>query len=273
MVKNYSNKMRKSIMFFRNDDVRATIDRSLVELTDLFIKHEIPITHALEPANLTLDVVNWLIDLKKRYPHLIEIMQHGYDHTIKNKQKMGEFGGQRDYDEQYNDIKKGKDLMDKYFGNLWFRAFNFPFGPHNLDAVRAVDDCNFVVLNSHFNRKTDRQIFYFFGHLLNKGIWLNHRISWNLDYFPNTNLFSVDMNISFISRYINDDTECEMLSIDTLKKETIAYSKYRTIGLLLHHRYHNTPEKVKLVDDYLGWAREQNYSFSNMQGIYERFKK
>ena len=123
--------MSKNILFFRNDDVRGTIDSSLVKLTDLFIKHEIPITHAVEPANLTLQVFNWLIDKQNHYPHLVEVMQHGYDHTIKNKYKLGEFGGQRVYDEQYNDIKKGKDLMDKYFGDLWFRAFNFPFGREN----------------------------------------------------------------------------------------------------------------------------------------------
>ncbi len=265
--------MRKSILFFRNDDVRDTLDKSLVEITNLFIKHDIPVTHAVEPANITPGVVDWLIDQKKKYPHIIEIMQHGYKHKVINKYKKGEFGGQRNYKEQYSDIKKGKDIMDKYFGDLWIKAFNFPYGPYNLMAIKAVNECKFHILNSHFNRKFNRKIFYFFGHLLNKGFWLNHHVSWNLDYYPNTDLFSIDMNIPFISEYINEDTDCKMNTLEEMKKETEAYSRYKTIGVLLHHRYHNTPEKIKLVDDYLEWAREQNYSFSNMQGIYERFKK
>jgi hypothetical protein len=265
--------MEKKIVFFRNDDVRDVIDSSLAEITDMFIKYNIPVTHAVEPGNLTPEVVNWLIDLKKRHPRIIEIMQHGYDHSVKNKLELGEFGGQRSYEEQYNDIKRGRELMDKYFGDLWFRAFCFPYGPCNMDSIKAVNNCDFLLLNAHFNRKLSRRVYYFIGHLLNKGLWLNHRVSWNLDYFPKTKLFCLDMNISFIEKYYDDFYASEMFPVETLKKETLAYSKYKTIGLLLHHRYHDTAEKVKLVDDYLNWISKENYEFLNMQEIYERFKK
>ena len=200
----------KSILFFRNDDVRDTLDSSLVKITELFIQHNIPITHAVEPANISPGVIKWLIETKQKSPDLIEIMQHGYDHQIKNSQKKGEFGGQRTYSEQYHEISMGKELMNQYFSDLWFQAFNFPFAPYNAAAIKALNDCGFKVLNSHFNRKSSRQIFYFFGHLLNKGYWFDHHVSWNLNRYPNTNLFEIDMNISFIKKYLNDKTECEM---------------------------------------------------------------
>ena len=130
-------------MTFRNDDVRNTIDRELVDMINVFTKNKIPLTLAVEPSNLTKEVTDWLVEVKKEYTNLIEIMQHGYDHSIKNKIRKGEFGGQRNYEEQFNDIKRGKELMNQHFGALWFEAFNYPYGEYNSAAMTAVNDNGF----------------------------------------------------------------------------------------------------------------------------------
>jgi len=266
------NNKTQNILFFRNDDIRGQFDSSLKEITELFIAYNVPITHAVEPANITFEVAEWLKDIKKKNPKLIGIMQHGYDHKIKNKLKKGEFGGQRNYQEQYNDIKRGKDLMNKWFANLWFPAFNFPYAPYNPAAIKAIDDCQFRVLNSHFNTKLNRRVFYLIGHALKKGYLLNHHVSWNLDYYPGTHLFEIDMNISFIRKYFNEENDCEMLSLEELKQETNNYLKYQTIGVLLHHRYHNNESKIKLVDHYLKWCRSNpKFEFLSLEEIYTRF--
>ena len=262
-----------TILVFRNDDVRNTLDSSLVEITEIFIKNNIPVTHAVEPANVTPKVVDWLLKIKKKYPTLIELMQHGYDHQIKNNFKKGEFGGQRTYEEQFNNIRTGMELMDKYFGDLWFPAFNFPYAPYNLSAMKAVNECGFKVINSHFNSHWTRKFFYFVGHLLKKGYFLNHHVSWNLNYYPNTNLFEIDMNISFIKKYINEDTDSKMFNLKELIENTIKYSQYRVIGILLHHRYHNEFVKIKLLEDYIEWCKKQNFQFMSLSQIYQRFSK
>ena len=125
--------------FFRNDDVRDTLDESLIKIQEIFIKKNVPITQAVEPANVTDSVVNWLLRQKQQYPELITFMQHGYNHIVKNKYKKGEFGGQREFDEQYEEIKAGKDLMVKYFNNQWFEAFNFPYAPYNEASIDALE--------------------------------------------------------------------------------------------------------------------------------------
>jgi len=260
-------------MFFRNDDVRDALDDSLVAITDLFIKHRIPITHAVEPANLTTDVIEWLLSVKRDHPGIIEIMQHGYDHTIKNKQRKGEFGGQRTYEEQYADIRTGKDLMNKYFGDQWFECFNFPYAPYNPAAIRAVDEVGFKVLSSHYNSDWKRRVFYFVGHLLRKGYLLDHHVSWNLKQYPGTSLFEIDMNAGFISKYLNEQTGSVMLTLDELVQLTRRYLGQRTIGILLHHRYHDTSEKIDLVEDYLRWAKNRNFEFMTMEQIYAKFSQ
>lgn len=259
------------VMFFRNDDVRATLDEALINVTGLFIKHGIPITHAVEPANVSAEVVSWLNTTKKSYPELIEIMQHGYDHTIKNNLKKGEFGGQRSYQEQYEDISKGKDLMNKYFGSNWFSCFNFPYGPYNPSAIKAIDDLGYLVFNSHYNSRFSRRLFYALGHIINRGYFLNHHVSWNLNTYPNTSLFEIDMNFGFITKYIDETDKCELADIDMMKSMTCKYLKQKTIGVLIHHRYHNDDEKIQLIDLYLEWAKKQNYDFSTMKMIYSRY--
>ncbi|MFH1900736.1 MAG: polysaccharide deacetylase family protein, partial [Candidatus Omnitrophota bacterium] len=144
----------KKIIFFRNDDVRQNLDNSLIEMTQIFLDHCIPITHAVEPANVSSEVINYLIDLKIKYPKFVEIIQHGYNHKLNymkmvgGKLRKGEFGGERTFEEQYRDIKAGKELMDKYFGNLWFPAFTFPYGARNNKAIKAINQLNYKVLES-----------------------------------------------------------------------------------------------------------------------------
>lgn len=258
-------------IFFRNDDIRGKLDKSLIELTRIFIENNLPIMHAVEPANLTSEVVDWLVETKQKYPGNVEIMQHGYDHTQKNKLLKGEFGGQRTYEEQLREIKRGKELMDEYFGKDWFPAFNYPYGPYNYESMRALNDCGYKVVNSHFNSDWKRKIFYFVGHALKKGRFLNHHVSWNLDYYPGTNLFEIDINISFIKKYVNELYDSEMYSYEELIEKTKKYKNYKTIGVLFHHRYHNTSDKLELVQRYLDWCKRQKFEYLKLEDIYNKY--
>ena len=260
-------------MFFRNDDVRNKLDNSLIEITNLFVENNVPITHAVEPANVTQEVVDWLLEAKKNHPQLIEIMQHGYDHSIKNQLKKGEFGGQRTYAEQFADVKAGKQLMNKYFGSSWFECFNFPYAPYNPAAIKAVDDLNFAVISSHYNSTLSRRLFYAVGHLLKKGFFLNHHVSWNLQKYPKTSLFEIDMNFGFIKKYLDEESSSELMSFNEMVTATNQYLKQKTIGVLIHHRYHNTSAKIELIEKYIEWAKNQKFEFNTMESIYKKYIK
>lgn len=264
-----------SIFFFRNDDVRDTLDEALVRLTDIFIEYGIPITHAVEPLNVTEEVTAWLIEKKKNHPRLIELIQHGLDHSVKiSGPRKGEFGGNRTYQEQFDDLQQGMHLMDEKFGDLWFRGFCFPYGPYNPAAMKALNDLGFKLVNSHFNIRPSRRLFYGLGHLLRRGYLFGKRVSWNLQYRPGTSLFEVDMNVSFIKKYHSEGTDCDFYTLDQLKQRTTPYLRYRTIGVLFHHRYHIADEHFDLVRRYLDWVQSlPRVRFMNMQEIFERFSK
>ena len=258
--------------------MRDKLDDSLIRITNIFIKNNIPITHAVEPANLTQEVVDFLLNTKREYPNLIEIIQHGYNHKLNYKEfiggklRKGEFGGKRTYEDQYKDIKAGKNLMDKYFGDMWFPVFTFPYGARNNAVIKAVNDVGFKVVNGGISPYFKHRIFYKIGRLLKKECLLNRKVSWNLKYKPNTNLFQIDLGISIIKKYNDERTACEMYTLDELKKLTINNLKILNIGLLIHHRYHNTEEKLMLVEDYLSWIKQlPNIEFSTQEQIFRIF--
>ncbi len=259
----------KPLMFFRNDDIRGTLDTALQRITQIFLDRRVPIIHAVEPANVTREVSGWLLEVKRAHPDLVDFMQHGYDHVVKNTVQKGEYGGQRTYEEQHADILRGRKLMDEHFGDQWFNAFNFPYGAYNEAAVRAVNDCGFAVLNSHDNIEWKRRVFYAVGHLLRQGRLLNHHVSWNLKTIPGTRLLEIDMNVGFIRRYLNEGVDSVMFSLGEMKTDTMRYARRRSIGVLLHHRYHTSEEHFALVEDYLDWAAESGlFTFARMSDVH-----
>lgn len=268
-----------NLIFIRNDDVRNKLDDSLTKITDIFINNQIPIAHAIEPANVSKDVINWLLNLKNSNPALIEIIQHGFNHklnykkTIGGKLKKGEFGGDRSYNEQYDDIKKGKELMNAYFAEKWFPAFTFPYGARNEAAIKAVSDCGYKVINGSMGVSFNQLLLYKVGQLLKKEMLFDRKISWNLKYKPGTNIFQIDTSISLIKKFHDENESADFFTIDELKNKTLKFlEKKKNVGFVLHHRYHNNYEKIKLVEDFVMWLKTlQNIEFTKMEDIYIRF--
>jgi len=267
-----------NMVWFRNDDVRDALDSSLVEITDIFLRNGVPISHAVEPGNVTPEVIDWLRDLKSNHPDLIEIVQHGYNHCLNYSKviggtlQKGEFGGDRNYQEQYQDIVAGKELMNQYFGDLWFPSFTFPYSGRNPAAIRALSDAGFKVINGSYRTSVSHQIFYIIGRLLRQKILLGKRISYNLRKVPGTALFEIDMNFSFIKMYYEEGTKASFHDLKTLEKKFKQFRGQKTIGILLHHRYHNTPDKIRLVEDLIkGIKRLEGIEFLTQEKIYRTF--
>ncbi|MFC0876126.1 hypothetical protein ACE01N_06010 [Saccharicrinis sp. FJH2] len=270
--------MKKTTYFFRNDDVRGSLDESLINLTNVFIKHGIPICHAVEPANVSDEVVTWLLEQKKQNPGIIEIVQHGYDHKLNfegivyGKLRKGEFGGERTFEDQLKDIEAGRKIMDDKFGDRWFKAFTFPFGARNKASIKAIDNLNYQVVNGGVSNKFKNKAFYIIGHLLRKEIIAGHKVSYHLKKKPGTRLFQIDIALSVIKKYINDKTDCIFYSFEELKSKTIALQGIDTRGILFHHRYHKSKETIDLIDEYLTWLKtDSNNIFMSQEEIFQKY--
>lgn len=248
----------KSCVFFRNDDVRGTLDHSLVRLVEIFILNETPICLAVEPANVSADVVSWLIDLKDNHPSLINIVQHGLNHQLNidrvlySKRYKGEFGASMSYADQYEMIRTGIDLMDELFGDRWFRAFAYPFGGRNKDTVRVLHDLGFKIAFGNTSCDYKSRLFYSVGRCLGRETLFGRKISWHMRSRFSPSLLQVDFCISVITKYLNSDEDAVFMDLNQFA-ELIDRNKKcnQHIGILFHHRYHNSDTKLQLIHEYL----------------------
>jgi len=259
-------------IFIRNDDVREKLDKSLLEITNICIRNEVPISHAVEPANVTKEVVDWLLQIKGEYPHLIEIIQHGYDHKIKyqitrfGKLRKGEFGGNRTFEDQYNDLLKGFNLMNTFFGKSWYPVLTLPYGAFNRNTLRAIDCIGYNGLSTSVNFSQMHRIKDFFGRIFKVNFLFNRQISYHMRQRPETSFIDIGVSANIIRKYINENdaihfTNTELLGI-------IYHNSLYTdnIGILLHHRFHK--ENINQFSDLIKFLKlKGNVSFKSIEKI------
>lgn len=117
-----------------------------------------------------------------------------------------------------------------------------------------------------------KQLFYYFGRFFKKINFFNRKVSYNLKVVPNTSIFQIDYGISVIKRYYDEKSCCEFYTLNELIGLTEKLYRIKNIGVLLHHRYHNSKEKIALIYSYLNWCKAlSNVEFLNQQSIYKRF--
>lgn len=255
----------KKTIFFRNDDVRNSLDNSLIELTGLFISNKVPVAHAVEPANVSQEVVKWLLKEKTDHPDLIEIIQHGFDHNIGNQNIKMEFGGVRGFEDQLIDIKKGVGLMNTYFGNLWTPVFTFPYGTYNRDSLKAISVCDYKVLSSKIKFSGKARLKNFAGRALNIDNFGGKHINYHPGLRKNYGFREISVSANLIKSYTAYDTAIHY-SLEEIIDQILLAGKYTDIiGILLHHRFHSN--EMLLIEELIKFLRQSGFSFSTFNEL------
>jgi hypothetical protein len=259
-------------IFIRNDDVRGVLDNSLIEITNICVNNSVPICHAVEPANVSMEVVDWLLEMKMKYPQLISIIQHGYDHKIKyqltrfGKLIQGEFGGNRNIDEQYNDLRKGYNLMVDYFGDRWCPIISIPYGIFNNNTLRAIDRIGYQGFTTSVSYSPKHRIKDKIGNFLNINFILYRQISYHMCKRSGFSFTDIGVSVNIIKKYLNEK-EAIHYTNEEIKKNILFNSKFtENVGILLHHRYHN--EVTNQITDLITSLKEtNNYSFVSIEDL------
>ena len=255
----------KKLIFFRNDDLRQTLDQSLIDLTMLCIEQKVPISHAVEPANISSEVAEWLIGMKKQFPHLIEIIQHGYDHNHENPEQKMEFGGERGYQDQYDDIKKGMEIMDHTFGVLWDPIFTFPYGTFNVNTLKAIDDLGYKAISSKIKFTYKGRLKNNLGRLMNQDILLGKKINYHPDVRRGYKFWEISVSANLIKRYTGETTAEHYTHGEILDQIRTSSRHTNIIGVLFHHRFHG--DYLKLTADLIVTLKDKGYSFCTIREI------
>jgi hypothetical protein len=254
-------KMEKKTVFFRNDDVGLFsangVSPELIKLTQIFLDENIPISHGVVPAAINDETVNWLIDMKEKFPNLIGIDQHGYRHV--NYDGCGEFGVHRNYKKQESDIKAGLELMKEYFGDCFSFCFSPQWNKYDSDTKRICDGLGYKVFSGAVSPKLHARILVRLGQMLNKNMMLGKPISYHRRNGFNQcgfELKEISVGVSVVKSYKNR----ELKSLDEIM---LRFEKCCTcqevVGINLHHWVFNTSEKRALIGCALKTLRKKSH--------------
>ncbi len=141
--------MSKAYLFIRNDDV-CSLTSSFQFFFEQMLGRELPVVYAVIPGKMEKSLVHFIRRAKERYPHLLDIVQHGWMHTnySSDRKQKYEFGMARDFETQRQDIQKGKQLMDKAFGDYFTKAFVPPFHGYDQQTIKALTVENFSMFSA-----------------------------------------------------------------------------------------------------------------------------
>lgn len=257
----------KPTIFFRNDDVRDILDKSLIDFTDMFIKFGFPVSHAVEPGNLSEEVAEYLTNLISKHPDLIEIIQHGFNHNKNNPTIKMEFGGTRDFRSQLKDINEGKVIMDNYFGKSWTHVFTFPYGTYNQATLQALDYIGYGAISTKIQFSVINRLKNQIGVILGKDMIFGKKINYHTKFRQGYNFKEVSVSANLIRRYTGYDT-AEHYTLNEIIGQINEASKYTNlIGVLFHHRFHQN--QLPVIEQLLAWVHSEGYHVKTFKSILE----
>ncbi len=255
-------------IFIRNDDVRNCVDIGLESLVNLSFKMKIPVSYAIEPGNISIDVIKFLKEIYNINSELVEIIQHGFNHNLDNRFKDKiEFGGDRDYLSQFNDLQKGVSIMERDFKDVWFRAISFPFGKYNKNTLKVVNQLKFLAISTSTNFNKQNLIKDFIGRKLKRHFLINKKVSYHTKKVPAFDFYDFGTSVNIIKRYISYDC-AEHYNYEELLYSIIKSFKHTdTVGILLHHRFHKKEDFNNLEKIITYFQSQDNYQFTKISNL------
>ena len=264
--------MKRKYAYIRNDDVRNVIEPELERLFELINGLNIPISLACEPENLTEEVVKFLQYHIKQNDKCFEIIQHGLNHNVNQTYPDGyEFGGKRNLESQYEDLKKGMDLLDNHFGNQWAKIISFPYGAYNKATMKAAALLKYDAISSSIGFGFKNRIKDSIGRSLKIQKLMGKKISYHGGKRLPFNFYDVSVNVNIIKKYLEYDTALHFEFDEVIEKVRFVSGYTDFIGILLHHRYHKS-EDIKMLKQVLKKMLNEGYEFITLKKAVELMK-
>lgn len=140
-------------IFLRDDDIDED-EESLRHLLDIALSRNAPMNLQIIPEKLTEAGVRILKDFNRVNPDLVSLNQHGWTHL--NHEEEGrkcEFGPSRNFQEQLEDISKGKTILETIFPMRFFPVFTPPWNRCTPDTFKVLDELGFYLLSKDLGKQ------------------------------------------------------------------------------------------------------------------------
>lgn len=229
--------------FVRDDDIGA-LTPALTHFVEAFIGQAIPVSYQIIPAQLTDECAQYMLEKARVHPQLIEFGQHGLHHrmTLGGKQLKREFGPERSYDDQFNDICEGQRLLRLKLGTdvKLFTPPQHKFDKHTLEALAAAGHTLFSAASYP---TLHHRAAYALGRALGLSSIRHHGISYHGRLRPDAKLQELSISIAVDNgRRIT----CPAAMLDSALRRAATHTD--KIGLMFHHGvYADRPAELTAI--------------------------
>lgn len=256
-------------IFIRNDDVRHIVEPELELLFQMAENKKVPVTMAVEPENVKPSVVAYLLKKKSENPDLVELIQHGLNHNVHGQFPEGiEFGGTRDYQSQFEDLKRGHSLMTDYFGDKWTEILSFPYGSYNFYTLQALEDLKIKAITTSVSYSLKSFAKDLIGQLLNQQLIFGKKVSYHGKIRKPFSFWDLGVSVNFINKYLSYDTASHF-DLEILYKKVKDASRHSDfVGILTHHRFHKAKD-LQILDELIDRLKFDGFTFVTMASIIE----
>ncbi len=129
------------MILLRADDVGMHDDLWTYQET-LLQASGLPVAYAIVPLLISKTRADYVFAQAQSKKSMV--VMHGVTHENHGKQTPHEFGSSRTFEQQANDLARGRERMNTLFGTAWNAdTFVPPWHVLNSDTTKALHDCEF----------------------------------------------------------------------------------------------------------------------------------
>ena len=141
--------MQRPKIFIRDDDA-GVLSNEFLLFHQMVRDLSVPVVYAVVPAWVDRKAADFFLSEQKRSGPGFDLVQHGWAHMnyAKKNENKYEFGLCRTYQQQAEDINKGKDSLREFFGEHCVPAFVPPFHGFDKNTLRAVELAGFRIFSA-----------------------------------------------------------------------------------------------------------------------------
>jgi len=251
--------------FIRDDDVGDLTD-GLKVFAETFALLRIPVSYQIIPSKLTARCANFLLSIYRDYPGLVEFGQHGLNHEmiLKGRAVKREFGPERSFLEQSEDIRKGLDVLRGHLGSqCTISVFTPPQHKYDGNTVRAAVASGHKIFSAAYYASFRHQAAYALGQRLGIGSFHHYGISYHNAFRPEADILEVSISVA-----VDDGQVIRTESRRLLKSVTAASAYSKVVGLMFHHKmYESVRDRSELKNSANLLARLGSAHFCRLTAI------
>ncbi len=145
---------KKTIPIFLRDDDIDEDEETLRHLLDITLSRHAPMNLQIIPEKLTGAGIRLLKDFNRVNPDLVSLNQHGYTHqNHETEGRKCEFGPSRNFQEQLEDISRGKAILEATFPMRFYPVFTPPWNRCTPDTFKVLEILGFPILSKDLGKQ------------------------------------------------------------------------------------------------------------------------